>query len=47
MVVVDQGSSIVCVCMNDDLSEYEALGKYVRTSKYGIASKDRSKDRSC
>ena len=47
MMVINQGSSIVCMCMYDDLSEYEALGKYVRISKYGIASKDRSKDRSC
>ena len=45
MVVVDQGSSIVCVYMHDDLFEYEALGKYVRINKYGIVNKDRNKDR--
>ena len=33
--------------MNNNLSKYEALGKYVYISKYEIASKDRSKDRSC
>ena len=37
----------MCVCINNNLSEYEALGKYVRINKYGIASKDRSKDHSC
>ena len=44
-MVIDQGSFIVCVCMNNDLFEYEVLGKYVYINKYEIANKDRNKDR--
>ena len=47
MMVVDQGSPIIVCVMNNDLSEYEALGKYVRINKYEIANKDRNKDRFC